>query len=57
VEVVCKCESQKTSISGTLVQEHAKEVATKPRKSEFRAYNGWLESFRRRHHIVFNEIW
>jgi hypothetical protein len=39
-----------------MLQEHAKEVTEKLRKSEFKALNGWLESFRKRHQIVFNEV-
>jgi hypothetical protein len=43
-------------LSGTMMQEHAKEVAEKLEKSEFKASNGWLESFRKRHQIVFNAV-
>lgn len=42
----------------TLVQEHAKEVNKKLGKSEFRACNGWLGSFRNRRQIVISErLW
>jgi len=36
-----------------MVQEHAKEVATKFGKSEFSVSNTLLESFRKIHKIVF----
>jgi hypothetical protein len=39
-----------------MIQEHAKEVAEKLGKSEFKASSGLLESFRKRHQIVFNEV-
>ena len=44
--VVCKCAAKNLLVSGALVQEHAQEVAKTVGKSEFRASNGWLESFR-----------
>jgi hypothetical protein len=55
VGVLCKCEKQKppnilNSPTGT-----CKEVAKKLDKSEFRTSNGGLQSFRKRHQIVFNE--
>jgi len=39
-----------------MVQEHAKKVTQKLRKTEFKTSNGWLESFCKRYQIVFNEI-
>ena len=47
---------KKHRVSGPVVQEYAKRVAQKLWKTEFKASNGWLESFRKRHHIVFNEL-
>ena len=39
-----------------MVQEYAKKVTRKLGKTEFKASNGWLESFRKRHQVVFNEL-
>ena len=36
---------------------NAQEVAKTMGKSEFRASNGWLESFRQRHQVAFNEVY
>ena len=39
-----------------MVQEYAKKVAQKLGKTVFKPSNGWLESFRKRHQTVFNEL-
>lgn len=43
-------------VSGPMIQEYAKKVAQKLGTTEFIASNGWLDSFRKRHQIVFNEL-
>lgn len=53
--VLCKCERQKASNVLNRAQEYAKEMGKQLDRSEFRASNGRLESFRKRHQIVFNE--
>jgi hypothetical protein len=47
---------KKISISGPMLQQEAKEVADKLRKTDFKASNGWLKSFRKRHCIVFSTV-
>jgi hypothetical protein len=37
-----------------MIWEHAKEVVKN--LGDFTASNGWLESFRKRHQIVFNHV-
>jgi len=44
-------------VSGPMVQKYAKKVTQKLGKTEFKASNGWLESFCKRHQIVFNELY
>ena len=43
-------------VSGPMVQEYAKKVTQKLGKTEFKASNIWLGSFRKRHEIVFNKL-
>ena len=38
-------------VSGPMIQEEAKIIAAKLGDSEFKASNGWLESFKKRHNI------
>jgi hypothetical protein len=47
---------KKISLSGPVLQQEAKEVADKLRKTDFKASNGWLKSFRKRHCIVFSTV-
>ncbi|XP_054630194.1 tigger transposable element-derived protein 4-like isoform X2 [Dunckerocampus dactyliophorus] len=43
-------------VSGPLLQEKAKEIATQLQLDEFKASNGWLDAFRRRHNIIFRKM-
>ena len=43
-------------MSSSMVQEYAEKFGQKLGKTEFKAYNGWLESFCKRHPMVFNEL-
>jgi len=43
-------------ISGPLIQTEALEAAKKLGKNNFKASNGWLESFKQRHNIVFKAV-
>ena len=40
-------------ITGPMVQEKAKRIAAELGRSDFKASNGWLDSFRKRNNIVF----
>ncbi|XP_054631460.1 tigger transposable element-derived protein 4-like [Dunckerocampus dactyliophorus] len=43
-------------VSGPLLQEKAKEIATQLQLDEFKASNGWLDAFRRRHNVIFGKM-
>ena len=45
--------SRKIPISGPLLQERALLFAKGLENEEFKASNGWLESFRKKHNITF----
>lgn len=48
--------SQNIPISGSLVKAKAQEIAEKSNVANFRASNGWLEKWRKRHAISFKCI-
>jgi len=51
-----RARSKDIPLSGPIVQEAAKEFAQRLGKGNFRASNGWLESFRKRHQIEFRTL-
>nr|XP_054774537.1 tigger transposable element-derived protein 4-like [Lytechinus pictus] len=43
-------------VSGPLLQEKVRAVAAELQLQDFKASNGWLEAFSRRHNIVFGKM-
>ncbi|XP_041471253.1 tigger transposable element-derived protein 4-like [Lytechinus variegatus] len=43
-------------VSGSLLQEKARQIAVELQLEDFKASNGWLEALRRRHNIVFGKM-
>jgi hypothetical protein len=54
--VVHKCKIKIVLISGPLLQREALAVATSLENDQFKASTGWLDSFKKRHNIVWNGV-
>lgn len=48
--------SRRINITGPLIKEKALRFAKDLNKTEFKASNGWLESFKERHNIAFGTM-
>lgn len=50
------CTARMLPVSGPLLQEKARQIARELQVPDFKASNGWLEAFRKRHSIVYGKI-
>jgi hypothetical protein len=48
--------SKNLPVSGLILQAEATKLAGKLGTSDFKASNGWLDRFKRRHNIVYKQI-
>jgi transposase len=55
-EFFVKCRSKNIPLSGPMLQEKAKLIAGSLQLQDFKASNGWLESFRQRHNIQWKAL-
>ncbi|KAJ4427113.1 hypothetical protein ANN_24728 [Periplaneta americana] len=56
IEWFSRIRSQNVPVSGPMIQAKVLEFAAELGDSEFKASNGWLEKFRKRHDIKFRSI-
>ena len=48
--------TRRLPVSGPMLRERALKFASELGNVEFKASNGWLEAFRKRHQIVFGKM-
>lgn len=53
---ITDCNNRRIGLSGPLIQEKARKLATELGIEDFKASNGWLEKFRKRSNIVFKTV-
>ncbi|XP_025424407.1 tigger transposable element-derived protein 7-like [Sipha flava] len=51
-----KARSKNIPISGPMLQEKSKDIAIKLGNTDLKGSNGWLECFRKRHNISWNQV-
>ncbi|XP_047505969.1 tigger transposable element-derived protein 6-like [Pieris napi] len=51
-----QCRNKNISVSGPILKEKAEEFANSLKIKNFKASNGWLQNFKKRHDLAFNKI-
>lgn len=51
-----QCRDKNIAISGPILQEKAKQFASELKHENFRASNGWLANFKKRHELIFRKV-